>query len=128
MYAHRKEATSDKISIYQYSIRNMEDEEASQKLVHGNIEMAERGEAINPTTRLDEVVENYIGSLGFSQLIHVFLISLAWIFDSQNTLVTIFSDRAATCLEMHITSPTPCKYWQLPLCASMEEVVAKVGM
>ncbi|XP_043717954.1 organic cation/carnitine transporter 1-like [Telopea speciosissima] len=41
---------------------------------------------------VDEVIEEYIGSFGFSQLIHVFLVSLAWIFDSQNTLVTIFSD------------------------------------
>ncbi|OVA16049.1 General substrate transporter [Macleaya cordata] len=48
------------------------------------------------TTKLeltvDEVIEGYVGSFGFSQLIHVFLVSLAWIFDSQNTLVTIFSD------------------------------------
>ncbi|XP_042502805.1 organic cation/carnitine transporter 1 [Macadamia integrifolia] len=41
---------------------------------------------------VDEVIEEYIGSFGFSQLIHVFLVSLAWVFDSQNTLVTIFSD------------------------------------
>ncbi|WCJ17738.1 Organic cation/carnitine transporter 1 [Euphorbia peplus] len=59
-----------------------------------NIEMAEQG--IPTTTELhltvDEVVENYVGSLGLSQIIHVFLVSLAWIFDSQNTLATIFSD------------------------------------
>ncbi|XP_042486586.1 organic cation/carnitine transporter 1-like [Macadamia integrifolia] len=41
---------------------------------------------------VDEVIDEYVGSLGFSQLIHVFLVSLAWVFDSQNTLVTIFSD------------------------------------
>lgn len=41
---------------------------------------------------VDEVVEEYVGSFGFSQLLHVFLVSLAWIFGSQNTLVTIFSD------------------------------------
>ncbi|XP_065871532.1 organic cation/carnitine transporter 1 [Euphorbia lathyris] len=60
------------------------------------IEMAERGIPATATTELeltvDEVVENYVGSLGLSQIIHVFLVSLAWIFDSQNTLVTIFSD------------------------------------
>ncbi|KAF6174645.1 hypothetical protein GIB67_006297 [Kingdonia uniflora] len=48
------------------------------------------------TTKLeltvDEVIEDYIGSFGFSQLLHVFLVSLAWIFDSQNTLVAIFAD------------------------------------
>ncbi|KAJ4973482.1 hypothetical protein NE237_006656 [Protea cynaroides] len=41
---------------------------------------------------VDEVIEEYVGSFGFSQLIHAFLVSLAWIFDSQNTLVTIFTD------------------------------------
>nr|KYP61679.1 hypothetical protein KK1_016187 [Cajanus cajan] len=41
---------------------------------------------------VDEVVEGYVGSLGFSQMVHVLLVSLAWIFDAQSTLVTIFSD------------------------------------
>lgn len=41
---------------------------------------------------VDEVFEDYVGSFGFSQLVHVFLVSLAWIFDSHNTLVTIFTD------------------------------------
>lgn len=41
---------------------------------------------------VDQVIEEYVGSFGFSQLLHVFLVSLAWIFDSQSTLVTIFTD------------------------------------
>ncbi|KAI3454330.1 hypothetical protein Pfo_010993 [Paulownia fortunei] len=41
---------------------------------------------------VDEVVEEYVGSFGFSQLLQVFLVSLARIFDSQSTLVTIFTD------------------------------------
>ncbi|KAJ3680427.1 hypothetical protein LUZ60_016705 [Juncus effusus] len=41
---------------------------------------------------IDEIIEQHVGSFGFSQLLHVFLVSLAWIFDSQNTLITIFSD------------------------------------
>ncbi|XP_031269033.1 organic cation/carnitine transporter 1-like [Pistacia vera] len=41
---------------------------------------------------VDEVIEGYIGSFGLSQILHVFLVSLAWTFDSQNTLATIFSD------------------------------------
>ncbi|XP_077246374.1 organic cation/carnitine transporter1 isoform X2 [Tasmannia lanceolata] len=41
---------------------------------------------------VDEIIEDYVGPLGFSQIVHAFLVSLAWIFDSQNTLVTIFSD------------------------------------
>ncbi|XP_008813162.2 organic cation/carnitine transporter 1 [Phoenix dactylifera] len=41
---------------------------------------------------VDEIIEQHVGSFGYSQLLHVFLVSLAWIFDSQNTLITIFSD------------------------------------
>ncbi|EYU22280.1 hypothetical protein ABFS82_09G004300 [Erythranthe guttata] len=41
---------------------------------------------------VDEVLEGYVGSFGFSQLIQVLLVSLARIFDSQSTLVTIFTD------------------------------------
>ncbi|KAK9117974.1 hypothetical protein Scep_016067 [Stephania cephalantha] len=49
-------------------------------------------------TRLtvEEVIEDHVGSFGFSQLLHVFLVSLAWTFDSQNTLVTIFTDAQPT--------------------------------
>ncbi|KAF2321100.1 hypothetical protein GH714_033859 [Hevea brasiliensis] len=66
-----------------------EEGEEAQKLVHGiNIEIAETKLELT----VDEVVEGYVGSLGISQLLHVFLVSLAWIFDSQNTLATIFSD------------------------------------
>ncbi|KAF5175115.1 Solute carrier family 22 member [Thalictrum thalictroides] len=46
----------------------------------------------NLVLSVDEVIEEYVGSFGFSQLLHVFFVSLAWIFDSQNTLVTIFTD------------------------------------
>lgn len=60
-------------------------------------ELVTRGNTTQATlTKLeltvDEVVEKYVGSLGLSQIVQVFLVSLAWIFDSQNTLVTIFSD------------------------------------
>ncbi|GFP88494.1 organic cation/carnitine transporter 1 [Phtheirospermum japonicum] len=41
---------------------------------------------------VDEVVEEYVGPFGFSQLLQVLLVSLARIFDSQCTLVTIFTD------------------------------------
>ncbi|KAK4479255.1 hypothetical protein RD792_014766 [Penstemon davidsonii] len=41
---------------------------------------------------VDEVVEGYVGSFGFSQLLQVLLVSLAWIFDSQSTMVTVFTD------------------------------------
>ncbi|KAG6383134.1 hypothetical protein SASPL_157119 [Salvia splendens] len=41
---------------------------------------------------VDEVVEEYVGSFGFSQLVQVTLVSIARIFDSHCTLVTIFTD------------------------------------
>ena len=41
---------------------------------------------------VEEVIERHVGSLGLSQLVQVVLVSLAWMFDSQNTLVTIFTD------------------------------------
>ncbi|XP_021773954.1 organic cation/carnitine transporter 1-like [Chenopodium quinoa] len=41
---------------------------------------------------VEEVIENYVGSFGYSQIIQAFLVSLAWMFDAQSILVTIFSD------------------------------------
>ncbi|KAK8599639.1 hypothetical protein V6N13_077551 [Hibiscus sabdariffa] len=41
---------------------------------------------------VDDVMDRYMGSLGLSQLLHVLLVSFAWVFDAQSTLVTIFSD------------------------------------
>ncbi|XP_030519718.2 organic cation/carnitine transporter 1 [Rhodamnia argentea] len=71
----------------------MDDEEA-QRLVRTNTNPA-RSESPPPAKlelTVDEVVEEYVGSFGFAQLLHVFLVSLAWIFDSQSTLITIFTD------------------------------------
>ncbi|KAG6752796.1 hypothetical protein POTOM_042834 [Populus tomentosa] len=70
-------------------------EDQAQNLVHGNMQLAERvapPPATNLELTVEEVVEEYVGSFGWSQFLHVLLFSLAWIFDSQNTLVTIFSD------------------------------------
>lgn len=41
---------------------------------------------------VEEIIEEHVGSLGFAQLLHVFFVSIAWVFDAQSTLVTIFSD------------------------------------
>ncbi|XP_061347957.1 organic cation/carnitine transporter 1 [Gastrolobium bilobum] len=67
--------------------------EEEQKLVHGSTSLV-GSEEVNTKLELtiDEVFDVYVGSLGFSQLLHVFLVSLAWISDAQSTLVTIFSD------------------------------------
>ncbi|RDX93225.1 Organic cation/carnitine transporter 1, partial [Mucuna pruriens] len=64
--------------------------EEEQNLVKGGTNL-EGGEA-KLELSVDEVLEEYVGSLGFSQLVHVLLVSLAWIFDAQSTLATIFSD------------------------------------
>ncbi|KAM7256293.1 hypothetical protein ACFE04_012034 [Oxalis oulophora] len=49
-------------------------------------------EVVDLEVTIDEAIQNHVGSFGFAQFLHVTLVSLAWIFDSQNTLVTIFSD------------------------------------
>ncbi|KAL2939755.1 Organic cation/carnitine transporter 1 [Bienertia sinuspersici] len=41
---------------------------------------------------VDEVIGKYVGSFGRSQIIQAILVSMAWMFDAQSTLVTIFSD------------------------------------
>ncbi|RRT68270.1 hypothetical protein B296_00007462 [Ensete ventricosum] len=41
---------------------------------------------------VEEAIEEHVGSLGFAQLVHIFLVSLARMFDAQNTLITIFGD------------------------------------
>ncbi|TYG43177.1 hypothetical protein ES288_D12G316700v1 [Gossypium darwinii] len=46
----------------------------------------------NMELNVDEVIERYVGSFGLPQLLQVMLVSFAWVFDSQNTLVTIFTD------------------------------------
>lgn len=41
---------------------------------------------------VDEVIEEHIGALGFAQILHALLVSIAWVFDAQTTLISIFSD------------------------------------
>ncbi|CAH2067025.1 unnamed protein product [Thlaspi arvense] len=41
---------------------------------------------------VDEVIEQHIGALGLAQILHALLVSIAWTFDAQTTLVSIFSD------------------------------------
>lgn len=96
---------------YKYSLQVQEAkqqrrsmEEETEKLVPISVS-AERIRDTKVELTVDEVVEEYVGSLGFSQIIHVFLVSLAWIFDSQNTLVTIFTDAQPAAWQC--TSP-PC--------------------
>ncbi|XP_073134380.1 organic cation/carnitine transporter 1 [Henckelia pumila] len=69
------------------------DEEAAQSFVKIQSPKGPYGTGRNKLQlTVDEVVEDYVGSFGFSQLLQVFLVSIAWIFDSHSTLVTIFTD------------------------------------
>ncbi|VVA95131.1 unnamed protein product [Arabis nemorensis] len=64
--------------------------------------LSEKGEATRPQQQqrsnnsyaltVDEVIEQHIGPLGLAQILHALLVSIAWIFDAQTTLVSIFSD------------------------------------
>ncbi|KAB5524241.1 hypothetical protein DKX38_021990 [Salix brachista] len=71
--------------------RKVEMEEAAPNPGHGNRQqLAER--VASPAARtleltVEAVVEEYIGSFGWSQFLHVLLVSIVWVFDSQNTLV-----------------------------------------
>ncbi|XP_039138681.1 organic cation/carnitine transporter 1 [Dioscorea cayenensis subsp. rotundata] len=65
--------------------------------VKKNVEGIEEGfNETNTSTNLEltvnEIIEQHVGSFGLSQLLQVFLVSLAWVFDAHNTLVTVFTD------------------------------------
>lgn len=42
---------------------------------------------------VEDIIDEYVGGFGYAQLLHAFLASLAWFFDAQHTLVTIFTDK-----------------------------------
>ena len=41
---------------------------------------------------LDETFERYIGDFGWAQLLQAFLVSFAWVFDAQQTFISVFTD------------------------------------
>ncbi|XP_059454775.1 organic cation/carnitine transporter 3-like [Corylus avellana] len=45
---------------------------------------------------LDSRIEQYIGDFGWSQFLQAVLVSMAWIFDGQQTFITIFTDARPT--------------------------------
>lgn len=53
----------------------------------------EKGKEEKVEVSLEDIIDEYVGGFGYAQLIHVFLVSLAWFFDAQHTLVTIFADK-----------------------------------
>ncbi|KAJ0968891.1 hypothetical protein J5N97_021768 [Dioscorea zingiberensis] len=68
----------------------VEDMEVVQ-VENGAVEEGNRTETKVELT-VNEIIEQYVGSFGMSQILQVFLVTLAWVFDAQNTLVTIFTD------------------------------------
>ncbi|XP_075504043.1 organic cation/carnitine transporter 1 [Primulina tabacum] len=68
------------------------DEEAQSFVIERSSKVVPCGTGNKLQLTVDEVVEEHVGSFGFSQLLQVFLVSIAWIFDSHSTLVTIFTD------------------------------------
>ncbi|KAJ4844587.1 hypothetical protein Tsubulata_032987 [Turnera subulata] len=59
------------------------------------------------TLSLDETIEQCIGGFRFAQLIQVVLVTFAWVFDSQQTFISIFTDAEP---KWHCTQPgsEPC--------------------
>ncbi|XP_058070954.1 organic cation/carnitine transporter 3-like [Magnolia sinica] len=83
------------------------------------------------TPTLDDAIEQCIGSFGLSQLIQAVLVSLAWIFDAQQTFINIFTDAHPSwhCTSANDTTcwsaSTPCELpkhawaWDQPTSASI---------
>ncbi|GFZ12311.1 organic cation/carnitine transporter1 [Actinidia rufa] len=74
--------------------QDQEDQELVKKKWNNDVEEEvdiERGERMKKLT-VEEVVEGYVGPMGLGQVLHVLMVSLAWIFDAHSTLVTIFTD------------------------------------
>ncbi|KAJ4834557.1 hypothetical protein Tsubulata_923720 [Turnera subulata] len=92
--------------------------EEKQALLPGNVEVAETG--IMAETKLeltvDQFLEEYIGSMGWSQLLHVILVSIPWFFDCQNTLVSSFSDALPAAWRCKTNTTTTIAPTSISLC------------
>ncbi|CAN8293087.1 unnamed protein product [Cochlearia groenlandica] len=51
---------------------------------------------LTPTRSLDETIEQCIGNFGWAQFLQAALVSLAWVFDAQQTFITVFTDSQPT--------------------------------
>ncbi|KAG7597241.1 Major facilitator sugar transporter-like [Arabidopsis suecica] len=49
-----------------------------------------------PPRSLDEMIEQCIGNFGWAQFLQAALVSLAWVFDAQQTFITVFTDSQPT--------------------------------
>lgn len=70
------------------------------------------GESVIPAgekqlSSLDDMIEQWVGTFGWAQLLQAFLVSFAWFFDAQQTFISIFTDTEPT---WHCTQLTgePC--------------------
>ncbi|OVA01563.1 General substrate transporter [Macleaya cordata] len=45
---------------------------------------------------LDETIERFIGSFGWAQLLQAIVVSFAWVFDAQQTFISVFTDSEPT--------------------------------
>ncbi|KAI3997033.1 hypothetical protein MKX01_021309 [Papaver californicum] len=45
---------------------------------------------------LDETIERFIGSFGWAQLLQAVVVSFAWVFDAQQTFISVFTDAEPT--------------------------------
>ncbi|KAI3834937.1 hypothetical protein MKX03_009365 [Papaver bracteatum] len=53
---------------------------------------------------LDETIERFIGSFGWAQLLQAVAVSFAWVFDAQQTFISVFADAAPAwhCIDPHM--------------------------
>ncbi|KAJ6720711.1 ORGANIC CATION/CARNITINE TRANSPORTER 3 [Salix viminalis] len=58
-------------------------------------------ESKQPPPSLDETIEHCIGEFGVAQLFQAILVSFAWVFDAQQTFISVFTDAEPT---WHCTS------------------------
>ncbi|XP_055809428.1 organic cation/carnitine transporter 3-like [Solanum dulcamara] len=49
----------------------------------------------NASKTLDETIERCIGEFGWAQLLQSIIVSLSWIFDAQQTFISVFTDTSA---------------------------------
>lgn len=76
---------------------------------------------------LEETIEECVGNFGWSQFLQVVLVSFVWIFDSQQTFISIFTDAQPTwhCLPGYSCNSNICLLpenswsWDMPLHTSI---------
>ncbi|KAG5237331.1 organic cation/carnitine transporter [Salix suchowensis] len=63
-------------------------------------------ESKQPPPSLDETIEHCIGEFGVAQLFQAILVSFAWVFDAQQTFISVFTDAEPTwhCISDSCTS------------------------